>query len=213
MNALNHWELRIAVGLRLGSRLCSPFPCVCGTQMDSRGAHSLACRKSAGRQSRHACVNDVVSKAFTRAGIPVVKEPTGLIPGSSLRPDEATVIPWSGGRCLAWDVTCPDTVAASHVSACATIVGAAARNAASLKLQKYHQLMTTHSFTPLVFETLGPLSDETLTVLNILGGRIISKTGDPRERTFLFQRLSMELQRGNVSCFLNSIQLDYSDIW
>ena len=61
--------------------------------MDPRGAHSLACRKSAGRQTRHAAVNEVVARAFTRAGIPCTKEPTGLIPGSSLRPDGVTIIP------------------------------------------------------------------------------------------------------------------------
>jgi hypothetical protein len=204
---LDNESFRIAVGFRLGSRICAPFTCACGSQMDPRGAHSLACRKSAGRHSRHAAVNEVVSRAFVRAGIPVVKEPSGLIPGSSLRPDGATIIPWSGGRCLAWDVTCPDTVAASYVTSCATMAGAAAENAATLKCQKYSQLSTTHAFVPLVFETFGPHSQETLSVLNTLGGRIITKTGDPRERMFMFQQLSMAVQRGNVACFVNSLQL------
>ena len=165
----------------------------------------MRARKSAGCQSRHATVNEVLSKAFLRAGIPVVKEPSGLIPGSSLRPDGATIIPWSLGRCLAWDVTCPDTVASSYLTSCATTPGAAAENAASLKNQKYRQLSTTHVFTPLVFETFGPLSQETLSVLNTLGGRIISKTGDLRERMFLYQQLSIAVQRGNVACFLNAV--------
>ena len=150
-------------------------------------------------------VNEVVSKAFRRAGIPVVKEPLGLILGSFLRPDGATIIPWSGGRCLAWDVTCPDTVASSYVASCATTPSAAAENAAALKSQKYSQLSTTHVFKPLVFETLGPLSQETSPVLNILGGRIIAQTGDPRERMFLHQQLSMTVQCGNIVCFRNSV--------
>ena len=91
---LDNESLRIAVGFRLGSRVCASFPCACGSQMDPRGAHILACRISAGRQSRHATVNEVVSKAFARAGIPVVKEPSGLVPGSALSPDGATIIPW-----------------------------------------------------------------------------------------------------------------------
>ena len=98
-----------------------------------------------------------------------VKEPPGLTPDSALRPDGATVIPWSGGRCLAWDVTCPDTVAASYVVAGASTAGAAAENAASLKSQKYHQLSTTHSFSPLVFETFVPLVKRHRQCLTVLG--------------------------------------------
>ena len=203
---LDNESFRVAVGFRLGSRLCSHFTCSCGYHMDPRGAHSLACRKCAGRQSRHATVNEVVAKSFIRAGVPVVKEPSGLIPSSSLRPDGTTVIPWARGRCLAWDVTCPDTVADSYVTASAASAGTAAENAATAKIQKYHQLSATHTFVPLVFETFGTLSDVTLSVLSDLGGRIISRTGDPRERMFMFQRLSMAVQRGNVTCFLNSVQ-------
>ena len=202
---LDNESIRIVISFRLGCRVCSPFLCACGSQMDPRGAHSLACRKSAGHQSRHATVNEVVCKAFGCAGIPVVKEPTGLIPGSNLRPDGATIIPWVGGRCLAWDVTCPDTVAASYLTSCATSAGAAAENADSMKCQKYSQLSSSHSFIPLVFETFGPLSEASVSVLNSLGGRIISKTGDPRERMFLYQHLSMAVQRGNVACFVNSL--------
>lgn len=205
---LDNESFRIAVGFRLGSRICSSFLCACGAQMDPRGSHSLACRKSAGRQSRHATVNEVVYKAFVRAGIPAVKEPVGLIPASSLRPDGATIIPWKAGRCLAWDVTCPDTVASSYVTSCAATAGAAAEHAASLKSNKYQQLTTSHTFAPLVFETFGPLSADTLTILTSLGGKIISKTGDPRERTYLFQQLSMAVQRGNVACFLNCLPCD-----
>ena len=174
--------------------------------MDPRGSHSLSCKKSASRQSRHSAVNDVVARAFARAGIPSVKEPPGLIPGSALRPDGATIISWASGHCLAWDVTYPDTLASSYVAAGASQAGAAAERAAYLKIQKYHQLSGSHSFAPLVFETMGPLSEGTLEILNRLGGILIARKVDPRERSFLFQNLSVAVQRGNASCFLNSIQ-------
>ena len=106
---MDNESVRIAVGLRLGTNLCAPFICACGSQVDACGSHGLSCVKSAGRQLRHSLVNNEVLKAFSRAGIPATREPTGLIPASALRPDGATVIPWSQGRCLAWDVTCPDT--------------------------------------------------------------------------------------------------------
>lgn len=207
---LDNESFRVAVGFRLGSRLCSPFSCACGTQMDARGLHSLACKKGSGKQSRHASVNEVVAKAFARAGVPVVKEPSSLVPGSALRPDGALIIPWSQGRCLAWDVSCPDTVAASYVAQCALRAGAAAERAALAKQQKYQQLAATHVFTPLIFETFGPLSIDTEATIVRLGGRLIVKAEDPRERVFLFQQLSMAVQRGNVACFLGSLHQDQS---
>ena len=200
--------VRVCVGLRLGASICSPYICQCGASVDSRGAHSLSCAKSAGRQPRHALVNDTVFRAFSRAGIPSVREPTGLILTSSLRLDGATIIPWTDGKCLAWDATCPDTLAASNVVGCAQESGSAAEHASHLKQSKYQQLRATHTFVPIALETLGPINKEGLSLLNKLGGRIIAKTGDPRERSYLFQRLSMAVQRGNFTSFSGSLKQD-----
>ena len=49
-----------------------------------------------------------------RAGIPSIKEPLGLLRDDGKRPDGDTMIPWSRGRCVAWDVTFSDTFAATH---------------------------------------------------------------------------------------------------
>ena len=205
---LDNEGMRVAVGLRLGANLCTPFSCTCGKQVDARGAHGLSCVKSAGRQSRHALLNDVVLRAFGRAGIPVSREPTGLIPGSSLRPDGCSVVPWSRGKCIAWDVTCPDTLAASNLSGSASLAGHAAEHAAAAKHQKYQQLAASHTFLPIAIETLGGINAEALNELNILGSRIIATTGDSRERMFLYQQLSMAVQRGNIACFTGSLCQD-----
>lgn len=132
-----------------------------------------------------------------------------MLPGSSLRPDGTSVVPWLRGRCIAWDVTCPDTIAASYLADTAAVAGAAAERAASAKASKYLLLATTHTFMPLAFETLGPLNAEAVSCLDKLGGLIIAKTGDPRERAFLYQRLSMAVQRGNVACFSGSMHQDH----
>ena len=50
---LNDEAVRVAVGLRLGAKLCEEHVCPCGEVVDPRGLHGLACRKSAGRLSRH----------------------------------------------------------------------------------------------------------------------------------------------------------------
>jgi len=128
-----------------------------------------------------------------------------LIPASPLRPDGITVVPWSQGRCLAWDVTCPDTLAASHLTGSANAAGTAAEQAATLKVQKYLQLASSHCFVPVALETLGAINAEGMSLLNTLGSRCIAATGDPRERMFLFQRLSLAVQRGNVACFTGSL--------
>jgi len=56
------------------------------------------------------------------------------------RPDGTTILPWSRGRPLAWDVTVPDTYADSHVVNTAREAGAAANHAATNKNTKYSQL-------------------------------------------------------------------------
>ena len=95
--------LRVAVGLRLGANICSPHVCRCSAPVDARGNHGLSCVKSAGRQVRHSLINDIINRGLSRAQIPASREPAGLIPGTSLRPDGASLIPWARGKCLAWD--------------------------------------------------------------------------------------------------------------
>ena len=56
-----------------------------------------------------------VWRAMGRAGISSIKEPLDLLRDDGERPDGVTMFPWSGGRCVAWDVTVPDTFAATHL--------------------------------------------------------------------------------------------------
>lgn len=57
--------VRIGVGLRLGTPLCSAHKCtLCGNQVDDRGTHGLHCRKKTGVHSRHAALNDVIKRSL-----------------------------------------------------------------------------------------------------------------------------------------------------
>jgi len=112
---LSDEEIRIAVAHRLGRRACEPHTCVCGKAIDARGLHGLACRRSAPRQQRHSHLNDIIWRSMKRAQIPAVKEPVDLMRQDGNRPDGTTILPWSRGRPLAWDVTVPDTYADAHV--------------------------------------------------------------------------------------------------
>ena len=98
---LNDDVVRVGVGLRLGLQICKSHRCVCDSMVDQQGLHALSCKFGIGRLSRHGMLNDIVHRAFTSAGIPAMKEPTGLVKGCALRPDGLTLIPWAEGRSLA----------------------------------------------------------------------------------------------------------------
>ena len=117
------------------------------------------------------------------------------------RPDGATLIPWKAGRSLVWDATVVDTMAPSYLHATAATAGAAAEIADNRKTQKYEPLLVSHDFIPLALETLGPINCRGLTFLTDLGHRLSQVTDEPRETAFLFQRLSIIIQRFNAVAF------------
>ena len=129
---------------------------------------------------RHSLINDIVHRALGSAGVAAVKEPSGLIAASSLRPEGATIIPWVSGKCLAWDATTPDTLAASHLPSISGQAGAAASHASILKCQKYSALSSTHFFVATAVETLGAWNPEGLAFVKELGRRTTLVTGEHR---------------------------------
>ena len=201
---LNDEAVRVAVGLRLGSTLCQPYKCICGASVDTRGSHALSCRRNPGRSQRHHFVNDLIWRSLSKAGFPSIKEPQGLLRSDGKRPDGLTLIPWRDGRCATWDVTVTDTVAASYLNATSHTAGSAAEAAASRKEVKYAAISTNYLFFPLAFETFGPINQAGCDFLSMLGNRLSLVSDDPRESSFLFQRLSVSIQRFNSICFCNS---------
>jgi hypothetical protein len=201
---LDNESIRVAVGLRLGVNICEPHPCPCGTLVNALGTHGLSCKRSAGRIARHQQLNDLVWRGLTRANIPATKEPTGLFRADGKRPDGLTLIPWKSGKCLTWDVTVADTFAASYLGTTSSCPGSAAESAAAKKIAKYTELARTHIFCPLAWESMGPANDEGLSFLFELGRRMSAVTGDPREASFLLQRISVIIQRCNAICFSGS---------
>ena len=196
--------IRIAVGLRLGSNLCQPHTCPCGAQVDSRGIHGLSCRKSSGRLARHHNINDLIYRALSKAGVPSTKEPVGLLRSDGKRPDGLTMIPWQCGKSLTWDVTVADTFAASHLPSTSLAAAGAAVSAASKKEAKYASLAQSHIFIPIACETMGPFNPAAANFFKELGKRMSAASGDSRETAFLFQRISIAIQRFNCVCFQGS---------
>jgi len=71
----------------------------------------------------------------------------------------------------------------------------------SAKEIKYAEIAQTHFFYPLAFETMGPIDVDGLEFISDLGHRISRVTDDPRETSFLFQRISVAIQRFNSHFF------------
>ena len=89
---------------------------------------------------RHNAVNDLIKRALASADIPALLEPKSLSRDDGKRPDGLTVLPWANDRCLVWDFTCPDTLAASHLNRAVVSPGLVANDAGDRKTVKYRTL-------------------------------------------------------------------------
>ena len=132
-------------------------------------------------------------------------EPTGLTRSDGKRPDGLTLFPWSQGRCLVWDFTCRDTLAPSNVMATSEEAGKAAEIAEKEKMSHYQELSTSYIVTPVATETLGPWGPSGLKFVKEIGSKIADLSGEKRATSFLFQSISMAVQRGNVASIRGSM--------
>jgi hypothetical protein len=188
-NLINDDSLLIAIGLRLGTQLCVPHKCRCGSLVDEQGMHGLSCQKSAGRLSRHHFINDTLQRALASAQVPSIREPNGLFRHDGKRPDGLSLTPWSRGKCLLWDATCIDTLANSYLHRTCIQPGAAARFGEEKKRNKHLEVTNDYIFCPFAVETIGPFGDEARALVRELGKRLFIATGEPRSKSFLVQFL------------------------
>jgi len=144
-------------------------------------------------------LNDVVCRAFSSAGIPASKEPAGLYTRDGKRPNGLSLIPWQNGKPLAWDVTVASTLAESYMEAAAREAGAVAEQAAQRKVEQYRYAFPNYCFQPIAVDNLGAMNSSAVDFINTgtLGRRILSVSGEDKESVFLFQRISVTIQRFN----------------
>ena len=102
------------------------------------------------------------------------------------------------------DVTVVSTLANSYLHSTSHSAGSAAETASIRKESKYSPLSPEYLFQPVAIETLGPLSASARNFLSEVGRRLTSLSGDSRETSFLFQRLSMLIQRFNSALIMDS---------
>jgi hypothetical protein len=112
----------------------------------------------------------------------------------------STLVPWNKGQPLVWDVTVVDTLADSYVLKTSEVSGFAAEMACKRKHNKYRSIISSnYIFKGLAFETLGPWCKETIDFINVIGDRLIAESGDSKSKKFLFERISLAIQRGNAA--------------
>ena len=150
----------------------------------------------------------MVARAFSSAGVPDVKQPAGLCRTDGKGPDGMTLIHWKAGKPVVWDVTTICTSASSYIDSSAREADAAAEIAAMRKTAKYSNLSSQHTFYPTAVETLGPLNEDARLSLSDLGRRISAASGDLRQVSFLFQKISVVVQRFNAVLLHNSFVKD-----
>ena len=197
-------ELRVAIALRTGSRICETHICKCGKNVDEYGYHLLSCHFNEGRHPRHAAINDIIHRALKSSGTPAVLEPVGLNRGDGKRPDGITIFPFSQGRSLCWDATCVNTFGESVINESAIESGQAAAKAENTKRTKYPDLVQRYKFEPIAIETSGVFGPSTRNIIHEIGKRISDKTGDKRETLWLKQRLNIAIQKGNALSIISS---------
>lgn len=202
---LNNDVIRTCVGLRLGSKICHPFDCICGISVDSLGRHGLHCKKNPGKYFRHADLNKILHQSLSSINMGSLLEPSGLYrDDGNKRPDGITYTAWERGRALVWDATCADSLATSNMIGRSKQPGMASEKAVVRKHSKYTKLKVNYNFVAFAVESLGPWSKEAVELLNKIGSNLIRITGESKAKHYLFQRISLAIQRGNAMCINSS---------
>jgi len=157
-------------------------------------------------QIRHHSLNDLNARSFLAAGVPVVKEPTGLSRSDGKRPGGLSLVPCQNGNVLCWDVIVICPLADSYILAAACDAGAVPELAASRKERsEIPGLDGRYMFAPIAFENLGVPSASTRQLLSDLGRRLTVISGESRETSYLFQRCSVLVQRFNAVLWHDSL--------
>jgi hypothetical protein len=105
--------------------------------------------------------------------------------------------------------TIVDTLADSYVLKTSEVSGFA-EMACKRKHRKYSSIISSnYIFKGLAFETLGPWCKEAIDFINIIGNRLIAESGDSKSKKFLFERISLAIQRGNAASIRGTFQIPH----
>ena len=74
------------------------------------------------------------------------------------------------------------------------------------KLHKYRELQKDYLVVPIAVETFGSFGQQGRKLIDEIGNMIIEKSGEKRSKFYLYQRISMAIQRGNVASVLGTVE-------
>ena len=210
---MDNESVRAAICLWLGATLGQPHKCChCGVDVDELATRGLSCRLGEGLLPRHAAINDIICRSLTSAKVPARLEPNGLYRSDGKKPDGISLLPWKEGKCLIWDVTCPDSFAPSHLASSASGAGVVAKQAENVKNSKYSALRPRFHFVPLEIETTGVFGPEAYVFLRDLGKRLMLATAEPEAYNHLLHRISVAIQRANCAAILGYLKINSEDL-
>src|ERR1700761_5130964 len=117
-----------------------------------------------------------------------------------------SLVPWTRGRSLLWDYTCVDTFAQSYLNSTSKHIGSAAEKAERKKIDYYNQLANQFIFIPVASETSGIIGKLGLKLIKKIGSKITEVTNEKRSTSYLIQRCSIVIQKGNTASILGTIK-------
>ena len=109
------------------------------------------------------------------------------------------------GKNLIWDATVADTLCQSYINQSSKVAGAAADSREDVKIKKYSDLAEKYCFVPVGLESLGSWGQEGHKLVKEIGKKVMQATGETRSTEFLFQAISLAVQRGNASCVIGTV--------
>ena len=84
-------------------------------------------------------------------------------------------------------------------------VGYAAKQAERKKFNHYKDLAARFCFVPVATETSGVIGKYGLDLIKKIGSKIAEATKEKRSTSYLIQRISIAIQRGNAASILGTV--------
>ena len=162
----------------------------------------MGCGGNGDRIHRHDSIRDVLFAAAQSAALAPRKEVPALIPGSGCRPADVYLPNWLGGRPTALDVSVISPLQQRTLFEAANTPGHALQVGINRKMASHSSDCQSVgvNFIPLIVESLGSWSSETISTVRAIGRLQGQRLGTPPSEStrHLFQRLAVALCRGNA---------------
>ena len=203
-------EFRFCLQYCLGVPMHSnPFPCPeCRGTADIMGDHQVGCGRNGDRIFRHNAIRDVLFTAAQSAALAPSKETPGLVPSSLSRPADILLPIWCQGRPAALDIHVISPLQQSTLAKAASTPGYALQVGTRRKLASNLSACRAEGAEciPLIAETLGGLSEDSIHTIRAIGrdiGLRLSSSNPLISSKHLFGRVAIALWRGNASLWLH----------